>query len=112
MEISNNIGELFQDQVKSTKQGAKIEKMKNGIAEAKLILDSLDMNDTVEVAKEKSMQMLRVLYKGHNLTKQIGYLSQKRTTLDVITQAYNNILMKQNSLEKAETTLEEDMAGI
>lgn len=111
-EISNNIGEQLKVANLTSKTGTKVSKLREKLDEARVILDTLDVADTVEVAKEKVKGILNKLYGGHNLEKQYGYLSRKRSTMDVVTQAYNVVASKEESYSKQRETLEDELAGI
>ena len=104
----NTLGDVFKEQVVHSKEGKKITKLKEQLEESKVILKSLVETDTVDEAKAKVVVMLKVLYSRHHLENQMGYLAKKRTTPEVMKQAYNNYLMKSESLDKMERKLTED----
>ena len=99
-EVSNNLGELLKEVNLQSKDGKKIQKLKESVTEGKKILKTLDMADDIDEAKTKVKSLLVLMYKGHHLIKQMGYLDRKKTTADVVTQAFYIMASKTDSFEK------------
>lgn len=107
----NNMGDLLKIYAETSKEGKKLQALKEKIDKGKVILDGLDVKDTISDAKEKVKPLLVMMYTKHNLEKQYSYLEQKRTTVDVVTQAYYIILSKQDQYDKAFKALQDELQG-
>ena len=104
-EVSNNLGEILKTVKLQSKDGKKLQALKESVSQGKDILKTLDMSDDVDVAKAKVKSLLVLLYKGHHLIKQMGYLDRKKNTADVVTQAYYIMASKSESYDKQSAKL-------
>lgn len=107
----NNMGDLLKIYSETSPAGKKLQALKTKIDTGKNILKSLDMTDDINIAKDKVKELLVLMYSTHNLEKQYGYLDRKKTTTDVVTQAYYIILSKEDQYDKAFSALQEDIQG-
>lgn len=110
-ELKNNMGDVLKAYAENSKEGKKLQRQKEILDEAKLTLKSLDLNDTLDVAREKVLSMLTKMYTRHHLEKQVSYLNNKRTTQEVISQAYYTVLGKQEQYEKAVEKMKREFEG-
>ena len=99
-ELTTDMSDLFTEFAKTSKEGKKLERQRAQIDEAKLILPTLDMTDSLDASKAKVKSMLEILYFNNQLVNQNSYLTKKRTVLDVVSQAYNIIASKEEFYEK------------
>ncbi len=99
-ELGTNLGELFKDQIKTTKMGSKVETKKEEIKELTKQVKSMDMTDTYEVSRAKLKAILEFMYTGNDLGRHYSYLDQRTTTQGNIEYAYNLIMSKEESLRK------------
>jgi len=111
-EVSNNVGELLKKAKLETKEGKKLQQMDEAIERGKEILKTLDLKDSVVESKEKVKNLLHLMYKGHNLTKQMGYLDGKRNTEEVVSQAFYIMASKTKSYDKLKEKIESELEGI
>ena len=97
--------EGFRRLSESTSEAKKIKDLKQNLKIAKNLLKNLDINESIDIAKEKTKQIIYILYNKHHLEKQYSYLDNKRKTEDIIMQAYNIILNKETQIKKLEEKL-------
>ena len=111
-EVSNNVGELLKKAKLETKEGKKLQQMEEAIERGKEFLKTLNLSDSVNEAKEKVKNLLQIMYKGHNFTKQIENLNKKRSTAEVVSQAFYAVASKSKSYDKLKDKLESELEGI
>ena len=86
--------------------------MEEAIERGKEILKTLDLKDSVVESKEKVKNLLHLMCKGHNLTKQMGYLDGKRNTEEIVSQAFYIMASKTKSYDKLKEKIESELEGI
>lgn len=107
MEEFNNLEEVFKDFALDSKDGQKIKTQKENIDKAKVLLKTLDMTEPVEVTRPKVEEVIKLLYTKNHLITQFKYMRNKRTTQELVQQAYYAVLGKDEQYEKSLKILRE-----
>ena len=110
-DLKTNMGEVLKDYMENSKEGKKLQKQKQMIEDAKEILKTLDHNESFEIVKEKVLSLLTKMYRGHHLENQVSYLNKKRTSIELVQQAFYVVIGKQDQYEKSRRKLEEEFEG-
>ncbi len=107
---TENIGslsDLLQGMATDSKAGRKLDTQKVAIAEAKVLLKTLDEKETLDETKAKVENIIKLLYVRNHLVTQFKYLNNKRTTQEMVAQAYYAIIAKDEQYEKSLRKLHE-----
>jgi hypothetical protein len=107
--INTNLGEQLKKFKLDSKASKKITAQKEKIDEAKVIIKELDLTDDFATSSETLTRFLSVLFEGHHLIRQMGYIKNKRTTLELVTQAYHVLASKEEQYEKNLDHFNEEM---
>lgn len=102
-----NLSDVLQGLATTSKAGKKLQVMEENIKEAKVILKTLDETETLTETKQKVESIVNLLFVRNHLVTQYKYLNNKRTTQEMIAQAYYAIIAKDEQLEKSQRKLRE-----
>ncbi len=105
-DFGNNMGELFKKSTLETKQGKKIKEQKEAIETAKLLLKELHLTDSFDVSKIKTLNIINILYTGKPLENQIRYINDKKTTEELVSQAFYAVVNKQEWYQQSKSMLD------
>lgn len=103
----NNLEDIFKDYAQDSKEGKKLKAQRGALDEAKEILKTLDMAEAVEVTRPKVEALIKLLYTRNHLITQFKYMNNKRTTQELVQQAYYAVLGKEEQYDKSLKTLRE-----
>ena len=92
-----NLGELLKD-YKDPKVKSKIDERTDILNAITKMVKAITYDDTLEEAKAKMEEVIRMTFHKHHLVNHMSYLDRKRSTAEVIAQGYNLILMKDKQL--------------
>ncbi len=106
--ISNNLGDAFEQAQKETKFGSKIELQKDILKDGLTIVNQITFNNTLETNKELLVTLIEKFYKGHHLEKRIAQIGFLTTNDKVVASAYNTYLSKEEGLHKLQKQMDED----
>ena len=102
-----NLGDALQGLTTTSTAGKKLVAQKENIKEAKVLLKTLDETETLDETKVKVESIINLLFVRNHLVTQYKYLNNKRTTQEMIAQAYYAIIAKDEQYEKALKRLQE-----
>jgi len=108
-EISNNLGEELEIANLSTKFGSKLSKLTEEIEDGKKILKNIVDLDDRDTVRNQVELLINTICTGSHKRKQLEYLEKKRLPIEMLTQAYNLVINKQEALDKVKTTLKQNL---
>ena len=108
-EISNNLGEELEIANLSTKFGSKLSKLTEEIEDGKRILKSIADLDDKDIVYNQVKLLIGTICTGSHKRKQLEYLEKKSTPIEMLAQAYNLVINKQEALDKVKTVLKQNL---